>query len=497
MTQTHTLTRDRDEVGRWLSAGLCLVRVCPPSIAEVRRVGPWILATSGERLELPPVGVIADVGALLHGDALSSSTLAATYGGPASTRRPRVMAGDDRLDTAIRRYEDAVLGRLGADPRMVAASDAVAKLPPELRAQGVGILVAGVLAHAGFGGGVAVQPGIVRTKTERSAAATLEQGFAALRDDAHVRALLASAYELLVQGAARARQLIGDAEVFALENLTVLRSLTQRLAIAQVVEVREAIERAFPRRIRSRRASTGAAPTRLEDESAYPVGGFSSMSTSGSLENLVTSELIYMDKPAPNASATKAAVDLFDMRYVEGELLYYTRDEAIFVRQRRVVSFVLLPELVATRVKDPGHKWQRVVMLLGLVVALVQKLTDELGSESLHFRVVLVRESANQPTPLGPERELLELALREWRDKGMADVVESTMEAEQRTLADASRRALVEAVVVGVDEARARAAWTGDVPRHVVVEPHATGLGAFVDFETWTESAVDLVARLL
>ena len=64
--------------------------------------------------------------------------------------------------------------------------------------------------------------------------------------------------------------------------------------------------------------SEGDAPTQLEEESAFPVGGFSSISTVGSLENLVTSELIYMDDPNDPASERP---DQFDVRFVEGDLL--------------------------------------------------------------------------------------------------------------------------------------------------------------------------------
>src|SRR5690349_22712781 len=102
-------------------------------------------------------------------------------------------------------------------------------------------------------------------------------------------------------------------------------------------------------------------PSHLEDDAAFPQGGFSSVSNVGSLENLVTSELVYMEDDA--------GLDLFDMRYVEGELLYYTRDESLVVRRRRRVTFALLPGLTEARVKDAGLRWQRGVLVLGLVLS--------------------------------------------------------------------------------------------------------------------------------
>ena len=479
----RTAIRDRDEAGRWLAAGMCLMRIGAPTEMTVRRVGPWILAAMGERLDLPPVGVIADIGGLLLGGSLASSR-----------ERTRLFASDVRLESAIRRYEDGVLGRLSAGSRLVAVGDAIAKLPADLHAEAVGILVAGILRRAGFQGGTTLQPGLARAATERSAAELIERGFTTVRDDVRVRAMLADGYEALVAGAERARQLISDADVFALENLTVLRSFTQRLAIAQVVEAQEALTLRLPARIRSTRSSTGDAATKLEDESAYPIGGFSSMSTAGSLENLVTSELIYMD--APSADGQRSPVDLFDMRYVEGELLYYTRDEAIFVRQRRVVVFLLGDELTATRVKDPSLPWQRIVLVLGLLLATVKKLTELLGTESLFFRVAFVRDEGYLSSKMKAERELCELALREWRDKGMAEVIESTLREEAVAIATLSRRALVQPVVFTpalspADENAIR----GKSDAHPV--HFSTGIGAFADFDSWSQALVDLLAALV
>lgn len=50
----------------------------------------------------------------------------------------------------------------------------------------------------------------------------------------------------------------------------------------------------------------------------YPVGGISELSNRGSLENLLRSELVY--------SELDEEINLFEVRYVEGELLYYQRD---------------------------------------------------------------------------------------------------------------------------------------------------------------------------
>jgi hypothetical protein len=130
---------------------------------------------------------------------------------------------------------------------------------------------------------------------------------------------------------------------------------------------------------------------------------------------LVTSELIYMDEDPEH-------VDLFDMRYVEGELLYYTRDESVFIRSRRVVTFVFDADLVRARFKDQGMRWQRLVAAMGLLSAAVKQLSAWLSEEGLFFRVAFVRTEGD--SPLEAERGLCQLLLREWIEKEMAEVVE-------------------------------------------------------------------------
>ena len=471
-----SVTLEREEAEATIAAGLCLTRLLPVADSATR-AGPWILATMAERMDLPPVGVVTDLGALLFGGSLE-----------ALRSRAPIATDDAALASAVRRYEDAVLGRLAVDGRLASAGFAVARLPKEMHPQAVGILVAGVLARIDYRQGIEVQPGVVRHLTERKPEEALQRGYAVLRDDADVRSRLTEGYAALARCAQKARDLIGDADLFALENLTVLGSLTQRLAIADVLRAQESIGSAIPRRVPRRRRKEGDVASKLEDESVYPVGGFASVTTSGSLENLVTSELIYMDPPPPKGAV--ADVDLFDMRYVEGELLYYARDEAIFVRRRRLVIFALAADLVRARVKDRGLPWQRIVLVLGVVLVVTKKLVELLGEEALEIRVIFDREHAI-PTPLREEKALSELMLREWRDKGMADVLEATWDEVTALAAANARRALVEVLRIGV-KPRSDSADNLD-PRIV-----------FVDFATendtlegWSRKTADVLSALL
>src|SRR6185295_9713646 len=99
-----------------------------------------------------------------------------------------------------------------------------------------------------------------------------------------------------------------------------------------------------------------------------PVGGFSSLSTRGTIESLLHSQLAFMEK--------EDRPDLFDMKFLRDELLYYARDENQFLRRRRTFIFALFPDLRHTRVKDPALPYQRGILLLGLVLVMVRRLSD-------------------------------------------------------------------------------------------------------------------------
>jgi hypothetical protein len=270
----------------------------------------------------------------------------------------------------------------------------------------------------GQGAGISLSPGVARRVVHLPVDELCGSGLAALTDE-HIAAMLADGYQALISGARRLGTLISEAEVFLMENLDALGELTQRIAIEQMIEAADALSAALPRRLKPRsRRERERIPTPLAAEDNYPTGGFSSLSTSGSLENLVISELIYMEELDPDSAAH---IDLFDLRYAEGELLYYTRDESVFVRGQRVITFALMADLQAVRFKDPDLPWQRLVMALGLVIACVRRLAEWLSREGLLFRVIFVAEGATGE-PLAAERGLCALALREFVARNLAEV---------------------------------------------------------------------------
>jgi hypothetical protein len=103
--------------------------------------------------------------------------------------------------------------------------------------------------------------------------------------------------------------------------------------------------------------------------------------------------------------------DLFDMKFLRDELLYYSRDENQFFRRRRTFVFVLYPDLTATRFKDAELPYQRGVLLLALMITAMGKLTEWLSADALAFEVLFAADGEERP--LAPELALLTTLLRE------------------------------------------------------------------------------------
>jgi hypothetical protein len=173
-----------------------------------------------------------------------------------------------------------------------------------------------------------------------------------------------------------------------------------RMTADHISAAATAIEATLPRRLPANRQNRGMRDTHLADESLYPAGGFTAITPGGSnanIENLVSSELVYMED-GPET-------DIFTLRYVEGELLYYSRDDSVFRRHRQVIGIALGADLDDARVKDRDLPWQRLILALGMLVAAIRWLTEQLGDHALTIRI------AFPPNLLSEEREIVTLLL--------------------------------------------------------------------------------------
>jgi hypothetical protein len=181
----------------------------------------------------------------------------------------------------------------------------------------------------------------------------------------------------------------------------------QYVALRQIRQTTSRIESHLPSRPVRPLVGRREVPTRILDEDQYPVGGYTSISTRGSIESLLHSQLAYMEDEPP---------DLFDVKFVRDELFYYSRDENQFLRRRRAFVFVLFPDLIAARFKDPELPHQRIVMIQSAILVLIHRLADWLSNDAIRFEVLFVQDAEKKP--LADEATLMQLLLRELIERG-------------------------------------------------------------------------------
>jgi hypothetical protein len=418
--------RDSDEARRFLLQGLWWQRVLLPRAGSVRPALEWALEIAAGGQELPPTGFIADLGFVALGedhDAGSTRDAPTPPGLPASL---------------LRTYEDHVLGKFYADWTFSRASDALRRYKGRDRARGLAFLLRRFAERSGFSG-VHLSPGVLKSLLEASPEDNHNRGWESFERDG-VQAALVPQYERLIAAARRTAEVLGPEDISQLERGTALRPEGEQLAERQVLRAAHLLESTLPRHRLRPRPGCKEVPTHILDEDTYPVGGFSSLATRGSIESLLHSQLAFME---PNERP-----DLFDIKFLRDELLYYARDENQFLRRRHTFVFVLYPDLIETRFKDRELEYQRGVLLLAFLYTLVRKLTEWLSTDALVFRFVFVKE--DDKDTLKPERDLLASLLMEEIANGSVQLLSETQDHLAERCTTWARRSLCHALQIDV-----------------------------------------------
>lgn len=333
----------------------------PLDETRLDRVRGWLRAVARRTPVWVPPMLTMDLGTLM-------------IEGPRPLSIPEV-GSQDELRAALASYAEHIVGRVRAEPALMPLTDAVAEAPDPATAVQV---VVGRLAEVLLGAVSVEDLGTVRRQIGRPTAELIEGTYRGLGHP-EIRAGLAKVLLTMVHAAKRQPALLRSTDAFVVRHLDALKTPSDQLAFAQIADAAAALSHFVPRRVRARRPASGAAPTALDDESAYPVGGYSALATHGPLENLVSTELVYLEP--------EAELDLFDLRYVTGELLKYTRDESLWMRPHRRIDFVLPPETLGLQVKVPTLPFQNSVMAQGLLIVCIDRLLDWLSASDLELRV--------------------------------------------------------------------------------------------------------------
>lgn len=390
--------RDLDTARRYVLDGLWLQRAVKPTAKTVKAALEWAMEIASGGHPLPPVGFVADVGHV-------------ALGVDAEQRAKEALPVTGWPPALGRSYEDHVLGKLYADWTFERAGDALRKYKDQDRVRGLAYIVTQICDRAGVGG-VMLPPAVIRGLQTTNPDEVMQSGYEGLVRDGP-SPLLVQMYEALVSAARRIAEVLAPEDVLALEQGTALADMGQYVAHRQILQTTARLEARLPARPVKPLVGRKEVPTRVLDEDQYPVGGYTSISTKGSIESLLHSQLAYMEDESP---------DLFDMKFVRDELFYYSRDENQFLRRRRAFVFVFFPDLLAARFKDADLPCQRIVLLQSTVVALVRKLTDWLSTDAIRFEVLFVQDGGRNP--LADEAALLRILLREPIERGDGEVLE-------------------------------------------------------------------------
>jgi hypothetical protein len=418
--------RDLDAARRYILEGLWLQRAVKPTANTVKRALEWAMEVASGGHPLPPIGFVADVGNV-------------AFGVDADQRMKEANPVPGWPPALGRSYEDHVLGKLYSDWTFERAGDALRKYKDKDRVRGLAYVVNQIRERAGFPG-VLLPPAVIRALQTMNPDDVLASGWESLMRDGPAP-LLVKLYEELVSAGRRIAEVLGQEDILALEQGTAIADMGQYVAHRQILQTTARLEARLPARPVKPLIGRKEVPTRVLDEDQYPVGGYTSISTKGTIESLLHSQLAYMENESP---------DLFDMKFVRDELFYYSRDENQFLRRRRAFVFVLFPDLVAARFKDTDLPCQRIVMVESLVVALVRKLTDWLSTDAIRFEVLFVQEGGKNP--LEEEAKLLRLLLREPIERGDGEVAEvPNKETVVMFLNRLSRLAQVHCLAVAVE----------------------------------------------
>ena len=432
--------RDSQTAERFLLLSLPLQSVRPLSQETISTVLSWCLEAAVEGAPLPPAGFVGDLGHLAF----------PTFTDDHSHKR---LAADSWLPSSLwRQYEDQVLGKLYVDSSFERGVDGLARFPaPRDRAKGLAFILRQITRRAGFVG-VSLSPAVIKELQRRTPGDVLRQTSEVLSEDvSSEQEQIVELYRSLIAGVRNLGEVLGVEDVFELEHGTALAGYGQRFALRQTLSVAAELRESLPSKPPRPLVRRQAIATKISDEDLYPVGGFSSISNRGSIESLLHSQLAYME---PNTADESSRPDMFDVKYLRDELLYYSRDENQFFRRRRHFLFVLSPDLSTIRAKDAGQKFQRIIYVLGVLVAAVHTLTEWLGEDALLFEFVFLTESKDQSkpkTPLTDEYDLLSMLLREPIATGTVQLSKRD-ETELRSQAEShSRRSLVHLIDVSTE----------------------------------------------
>ena len=338
-------------------------------------------------------------------------------------------------------YENRLLNMLLRDPSVRRASEAIAKDPTrdDLIARAVSLVLRWLLEGEPDPGLPRLNPVLLRElepkghiDTEVESTRWTELAGAQPGAGTHLVLLKRAVDRILAR--LGDRPTFGADDLAEIEHWSAYKRAAQRLMGRRIAARAAALPPFDPRRARVQEDADQE--TELPDAGYYPEGGFSELTNRGSLENLVPSELIYLGE---EAFAHANAPDLFAVRYLEREALFYKRDSGQLQRVRRTVHIAVAPDQ-GLRLKLPWHSDALCIILYGLFVRLVEDLAAVFPRDALRVEIHIVADGTAGTERAREDQELLRVLLRHEVARGTVGVSVETPLLDLRTVGERTRR---------------------------------------------------------
>lgn len=157
--------------------------------------------------------------------------------------------------------------------------------------------------------------------------------------------------------------ILNESDLFELRHLDYLKTDHLRLGCRQVIELKEMFNE-LPAGTLLVNESEDEAESSYIDETHYPAGGLAGLTNKGPIENMVASEMMFLEEQVGH-------LNLFDLRFLEQQQLYFMRDSGTLKRKRRKIHFIFDMDRLFEQ-KSRGYEWQFSILSQGICYRLLE-----------------------------------------------------------------------------------------------------------------------------
>jgi len=336
-------------------------------------------------------------------------------------------------------YENRLLNSVLRDPSTRRAMELLQRDTSrnDLIARMLELILAPLLEAGGYPGAPLVDPVLLRelSLTGELRPSDFAESFSELAGEAFWNEALAGSLETFFKGR-RSGRILSAADLSEVEHWSAYRKRAQRLAGRRIVGASEAFPAVDPTGVKVQEEEE--ADTELPDSGYYPEGGFAELTNRGPIENLHPAELVYM-REDPFGDDPDPPIDLFAIRVLENEALFFQRDSGQLRRTRRTVHLAVAPDQ-GLRLKLKWHDEALAIYVYGFLVRLIEDLSTIFPRDALRVEMHIVAPSGAARERAEADCELLSVLLRHEIARDAASISLAPESFDLRALGEPERR---------------------------------------------------------